>query len=775
MREQESHVLNVEQLLMPTKWRAYCMNYSIIPDSDNIEPAIELSNKFGVNWEYNDFTEPVVYDDLAKVDELIEFYKGIDRDRSGDTMHGAFLGLDLAALDDTLRDRSRKLMAQSVDIAERLKIKGVVFHTGLIGGLRIDYYIENWLKSATEFFTKQCRMHPTITIFVENTFEQEPDILVELMHRMSGIDNFKLCLDYGHAALTDTPLEQWVQQMAPYIGHMHLNDNDLKNDLHLVPGLGSIDFQNWKKLLECNGIDTSVLLELRGYDRIEQAVRYMQDENFATDKGSKVKGNTVGDKFFQILDIGIALSAERNPNRLLNYIVDTAMKLTGSDGGTLYVLRDDVLKFRIMKTKSKGIDVGGDGEAINIPAVPLKQENICAYSAINKVSLNIEDVYESELFDFSGPKKYDAINNYHTQSMVAIPMIDNKDEVLGVMQLINAMDDRGEVRAYTYEEEKILMALASQTAISLSNMAYLEEIEKQMWSFTEAMTEAIDARTPYNASHTRNVAKYTRMIADHINELHDKGEEELHFTKDHEDQLIMAAFLHDIGKMIVPIGVMNKQTRLDNRLVHIEARLEKIKLMLEIDMLKGEIDRETYEGKILQVEQTLEAVHTADGAGFLDDAKMEALQEVLDYEYVSADGSIMIPFLTEEEKACIQIRKGTLTQEERQIMESHVVMTERILSKVHFNKAYKMAPVWAAQHHECIDGSGYPKGISSDELGPEARILAVADICDALLATDRPYKKPIPKEKAFDIMYSMADEGKLEKKYIDYLGTVLLS
>lgn len=760
------------------------MIFSIIPDAGNIGPAIEFSKKYNVNWEYNDFAEPEIYGDATKVDELVEFYKNIDRDRSADTMHGAFLGLDMAAMDEVLRNRSRELMAQSLDIADRLGIKGVVFHTGLIGELRVDYYLENWLNGAVEFWTEQCSRHPKLYVYMENSFEQEPDVLLELMHRMEGVTNFKLCLDYGHAALTSTPLDAWVRTLAPYIGHMHLNDNDLLNDLHMVPGTGKIDYAKWQNRMEENNIDTSVLLELRGYERIEQSIRYMQERLYAVQTeepvqtaepaiGQVVQRVDMSDKFFQILDIGIALSALRDPNKLLDYIVNTAMKLTGSDAGTLYLLKEDMLRFRIMKTRSKGVDVGGNGESIDIPPVPLNQENICAYSAINKVSLNIEDVYTSELFDFSGPKRYDAINEYHTQSMVAIPMIDQKDEVLGVMQLINAMDENGNVRAFSYEEEKILMALASQTAISISNMSYLEEIEKQMWSFTEAMTEAIDARTPYNASHTRNVAKYTRMIADHINELHKEGKEELFFTKDHRDQLVMAAFLHDIGKMIVPIRVMNKQTRLSNRMTDIENRLEKVKLLLQIDMLKGLITKEECETRTKQVDDTYEAVHVADSAGFLDDAKLEALQAVLDYKYISPDGSEEIHFLTEEEKACIQIRKGTLTDEEREIMESHVVMTERILSKVHFNKSYSMAPVWAAQHHECIDGSGYPNKIKGDELGPEARILAVADICDALLATDRPYKKPMPKDKAFAIMESMADEGKLEKRFIDYLRAVL--
>lgn len=470
----------------------------------------------------------------------------------------------------------------------------------------------------------------------------------------------------------------------------------------------------------------------------------------------------------QILDIGIALTAEKNPDKLLDIIISTAMELTNSDGGTLYIVRDNTLEFRIMKTVSKGINAGSMGEKIDIPPVPMKLENICSYAAINKVSLNIEDVYQSNLFDFSGPKKYDELNDYHTQSMVAIPMIDAKNEVIGVMQLINATEN-GSIRAYTSEEEHILLSLASQTAIALSNMAYVDELNQQLWSFTEALTEAIDARTPYNASHTRNVAKYAGLIADHINNLYEQGKENVFFSKEQKDQLVMAAYLHDIGKMIIPIEVMNKQTRLEHSLDKIYSRLDKIKLKAEVDYLSGKITESQRDIIVGQTEEACYVVDLVNAAGFLDDEKMCLVDKVSEYRYISPDGSEAINFFMENEIDALRIRKGTLTDEERKIMESHVQMTERILSKVHFNKSYAMAPVWAAQHHECIDGSGYPSRISGDELGIEARILAVADICDALLATDRPYKKPLPKEKAFAIMNSMVEEGKLEGRLVSYL------
>ena len=469
------------------------------------------------------------------------------------------------------------------------------------------------------------------------------------------------------------------------------------------------------------------------------------------------------DELQAILDIGIALSAERDRNKLFNMIITKSMEITNCDAGTLYLLEDGALKFKIMKTLSMGVDKGSDGEEIDIPPAAMSEANICAYSAIHRKTLNILDVRTDETFDFSGPRKYDSMTGYHTQSMMVVPLIDDDDEVAGVLQLINAQDAGGNVIGFESHFEKIIYALGSLTAIAVTNMRYQQELKDQMWSFTEAMAAAIDERTPYNASHTRKVAKYCGMIADHINELHDKGLEEEYFDKNKKEQLVMGALLHDIGKIAVPLEVMNKSTRLDGREKEIIKRLEIFRLKAKVMMLEGEKPKEWFDDMAAKVEETASLIDKVNGAGFLDDDTMDNLQKVFEYDFCGE------PFLTDEEKECLSIRKGTLTAEERGVMESHVVITKRILDKVHFIKYFAEAPIWAAQHHECLNGKGYPNHLSAGQLGVEARIMAVADICDALLATDRPYKKPIPKEKAFDIMRDMVKFGNIDGKYVEYL------
>ncbi len=313
----------------------------------------------------------------------------------------------------------------------------------------------------------------------------------------------------------------------------------------------------------------------------------------------------------------------------------------------------------------------------------------------------------------------------------------------------------------------LIMILAADLYFLIND--HQRELKKQMWSFTEAMAAAIDERTPYNASHTRNVAKYCGMVADHVNKLHRRGKEKEHFSEKRKEQLIMGALLHDIGKIAVPLSVMNKATRLDGGEEKIKTRLGSIRLRAQIMMLRGEKNEEWYEDILRKTEQAANMVDNVNPAGFLSDEVKEELDLVLEYEF---EGE---PFFTEREKECLGIRKGTLTDKERKIMESHVSITKNILSKVYFNGYFRESPVFAGQHHENLDGSGYPDGLKADELSAESRIMTVCDICDALLATDRPYKKPLPFEKAFAIMRDMVKKGTIDGKYVEYLYECLKS
>lgn len=479
--------------------------------------------------------------------------------------------------------------------------------------------------------------------------------------------------------------------------------------------------------------------------------------------------------FKDILNVGIQLTVEKDGNKLLNTIVEKGMQITNCDASTLYLYEDDVLKFRIMRTVSQNVCRGKDGEEItDIPPVPFKEENVCAYTAIHRKVVNIEDVYNSDEFDFSGPKRYDAMTGFRTQSMLVIPVENNTGELIGVLQMMNAQDEDGNVIPFDPQYEIIIRSLGSLAAIELTNIQYVQEIKEQLHSFVEAMATAIDERTPYNGSHTRKVAEYATVLARKINEKYQLGETEEFFDDDRMERLQLAALLHDIGKMIIPRSVMNRATRLDGDMATLEDRIALLKCYYEIDYLKQKITEQEYTEKETLLDDIIEFVHRIDSVGFLQEEDFDCVQELATMYYEKQDGE-KVYYITERERVCLSVRKGTLTDEDRKIMESHVTMTAKILSKVHFNKNYLDVPRWAAEHHEYLNGSGYPNHIRGKQLDVETRILAIADIYDALTASDRPYKPPMPKAKACAILHSMVEEGKLEERFVDWLEEAVMT
>lgn len=475
--------------------------------------------------------------------------------------------------------------------------------------------------------------------------------------------------------------------------------------------------------------------------------------------------------FKQVLDIGIELSTAKDSDLLLSRMIHAGMSITRCDAGTLYLYEEDKLHFRVMITKSMGVCRGENGEKIDLPPVAMSETNVCACAALHRESINIADVYHSDGFDFSGPKRYDSMTGYLTKSMLVVPLLNNEDELLGVLQLINALDEEGNIVSFDPEYETIVQTLGSMAAIKLSNLAYLKAMKLQQYSFVEAMTTAIDERTPYNGAHSRKVAEYAGLLAEYIEKQHLKGEEEDSFPEERKEKLVLAALLHDIGKMIVPLSVMNRSTRLEQELGRIRDRFQLLHAYCKIDRLTGKYTEEEYQVAQALLDEELAFIESVDGMGFLNDEAFARVQEIAGKKYVGE--GIEIPYLTEEEITRLSVRKGTLTTEDRIQMENHVVMTEKILSRVRFNKPDAIVVKWAAEHHELLDGSGYPRHLAAEDLCLETRILTVADVYDALTASDRPYKKPIPMDRALDILRSMVKEGKLEGRLVEYLAAAL--
>lgn len=465
----------------------------------------------------------------------------------------------------------------------------------------------------------------------------------------------------------------------------------------------------------------------------------------------------------RLFNIGIALSANADSDSLMREIVDVAMDLTNCDGGTLYVLEEGQLRFHIMITLSLGIDQGGHGQRIDLPPVSVSNpQNVCARAAAEKHLINVADVYSDDRFDFSGPQRYDRMTGYRTKSMLVIPMLDDKGDAIGVLQLLNAKDKAGETVAFPKDCEQVIQSLASQAAIRLTNLNYSREITKLLESIVQVLSTAIDARSPYNANHTRNMAKYGERFLNWLRET----ENDKALSPEAQREFLMAVWLHDIGKLVTPLSVMDKPSRLAEAEKDVRQRFETIELLEEIRYLKGELGEGEYRNRLRELSDALETISMANGAGFLTDDLLKKVEEIGEKTYVDREGSRK-PFLLPEELEALSVRKGTLTATERQIMENHVVMTKKLLDQVRFGKEYSHVAGWASNHHEYLDGTGYPRKLTAEELSFPERLLTVLDIYDALTAKDRPYKKPMPEEKAFEILHSMAREGKIDSHILE--------
>ena len=465
----------------------------------------------------------------------------------------------------------------------------------------------------------------------------------------------------------------------------------------------------------------------------------------------------------KILQVGVLLSSEYNLNHLLDTILTSVMELSNCDAGTLYLLDDGALRFKIMHTNSLGTHSGGDGKDPDLPPVPMRRENVCAYAFLEGRTVRVENVYTSGEYDFSGPLRYDSITGYHTQSMLVVPMRNREGEKLGVIQLINAMDEAGNIQAFPEEMVLAVESISSQAAVTIQNVTYMKEIRELFQSFVRVMSAAVDERSPYNANHSRRMAQVCERFLEFLNKRADERGEEPPYLSNRREELVMSVWLHDIGKVTTPLEIMNKPERLyEVQKESIRHRMEKIRLLGTIDCLKGILSVKEQDALERETREFEETIRQISAAGFLPDERLDWLNSARLRTYTDEDGQTQ-PWLTEEEYALLSIRRGTLSAQEREIMESHVKVTDKLLSQIKFSKDLSHVREWAASHHEVLNGSGYPNRLKGDDIPEEVRIITILDIFDALVADDRPYKPGMPVERALSILDAMANkEGKLD-------------
>ncbi len=488
----------------------------------------------------------------------------------------------------------------------------------------------------------------------------------------------------------------------------------------------------------------------------------------------------------KLSDIGRALSGVDDLNELLEMIVDQARSFTHADAGTLYIKEGDELQFMIFQNDSLNIRMGGKtGDEIPFPPVELKETNVSAFVALNGISVNIPDVYDTALFDFTGPKEFDRSTGYRTQSMLVVLMRNHENDVLGVLQLLNAKDpETGEVIAFSPECENLTECLASQAAIAISNVQLVNDMENLFEAFLKVMATAIDEKSPVTGGHIRRVANLTLTMAEVIDAQQDGVFKDRFFDTDAMHELRIAAWMHDIGKVTSPMEIMEKSRKLqtifdrieqvDLRMAYIQERIKNEGLKKRIQAMQAvtpaaelrRIEEET--AKRLQEVVDIRAfiLRCNEPGETLDDASIEKLKAIAKRTYTDAKGREK-PFLEADELEYLSIRRGTISEAEREKMKEHAYVTVKMLEQIPFTKKLRNIPHFAGAHHECINGTGYPLGLKGDEIPFEGKLMAVVDIAEALTATDRPYKKPMSLEKVHQILRTRAQRGDLDSDLVE--------
>jgi HD-GYP domain-containing protein (c-di-GMP phosphodiesterase class II) len=497
----------------------------------------------------------------------------------------------------------------------------------------------------------------------------------------------------------------------------------------------------------------------------------------------------------QLNAVGTALSKERDISRLLENILIAAKTITHADGGTLYRVAEDgkSLRFEILRTDSLNIAMGGtSGKSINFPDLPLATETgapndslVAAYSAIHSETVNIADAYTAENFDFSGTRRFDEKTGYRSQSFLSVPMKDHDGDVIGVLQLINAKRPvTHEVVSFSSADQSLVESLASQAAVAITNRNLMAQLEELFESFINLINLAIDEKSHYTGGHCQRVPALTMMLAEAVNAT--KSGPMAHFTMDDRDryELKIAGLLHDCGKVTTPVHVVDKGTKLQtlcDRIELVDTRFEVIKRDLEIAALRSQLAaREPIDAaldaqiwvdcraKIEALDSDREFLRKANlGAEFMNDADIQRVRDIGTSNTWRNVSGVESEFLNADEIENLSIRSGTLTSSERNTINYHIVATIKMLEQLPWPKHLRNVPEYAGGHHERMDGKGYPKGLTRDQMSVQARLMGIADIFEALTARDRPYKQGMKLSEAMGIMHKFKINGHIDPDLFD--------
>jgi HD-GYP domain-containing protein (c-di-GMP phosphodiesterase class II) len=475
----------------------------------------------------------------------------------------------------------------------------------------------------------------------------------------------------------------------------------------------------------------------------------------------------LGQRLEQLNLIGASLSAERDINRLLELILTAAKTITRADGGSLYrVTEDKALRFEIVRTSSLKYYLGGtSGNPVPFYPIQLYRDGkpnhsmVAAHAALTGKTVNIADAYTADGFDFSGTRAFDSKTGYRSKSFLTVPMRNHEHESIGVLQLINAQDPRsGEIVAFSASDQRLAESLASQAAIALTNRMLIIQLEQLFESFINLINSAIDEKSPYTGGHCQRVPQLTMMLAEAVNETRDGPLSDFNMTEKDRYELKIAGLLHDCGKVTTPVHVVDKATKLEtiyDRIHLIDTRFEVLKRDLELDCLRGGFPEQQLRQRLRELDDDRRFLHASNiGGERMRDEDVERVKRIAGYRWRDVSGH-EANFLSDDEVKNLTIRAGTLTDDERKVINHHIVATIKMLEALPWPKHLTSVPEYAGGHHERMDGKGYPKGLKREQMSVQARCMGIADIFEALTAKDRPYKKGKTLSESLEILGRM--------------------
>lgn len=485
--------------------------------------------------------------------------------------------------------------------------------------------------------------------------------------------------------------------------------------------------------------------------------------------------------FERIMDINLELASELDKDKLFDMILTLTRELTHCDAGTLYIKSKDkrYLDFKVVQNRSLNIYMGGTKEEITWNSLPLYLENgeenksmVAVVSALENKIINIPDVYHEKNYDFEGTKKFDKSTGYKSKSMLVIPLMNHEGDVIGVLQLINKLETSKRIISFNEIDESIIKALSAQAAMALTNSQLILSLEEFLDAYVSTIAKAIDAKSKHTLNHITNISKLAPLIALAIHE-NETIYKDIKYSKNNLKEIELAAKMHDIGKISIPESVIEKDTKLKFMIDGIDLvkeRAEILKRDYEISFLKNDISKSEYNTKIQILEDDVNFIEKINiGSEFVRKDDLERVKQIANHSYTKNGEKAFL--LSQKEKKNLLVERGTLTQEEKDIMNSHAKLSYEMLSALPFPKKYENVVHIAVNHHEKLNGEGYPRGLNAEQLVLEDRIMILADIFEALTSSDRPYKKTKKLSEVFRILDFMAKDSEIDSDLLEFFRT----